>query len=343
MAGTTQDKLQGLLDGKQYIIDKLNYRANTNYDINSKWADIGNSIEQIPSSFKMYLNAINGVNAFGNAPNITTKQLFSILSYSDTSDLTSTNGMFKNCINIEEVPVLDTNKVVDMSDMFNGCTNLKEIINLDVSSVEYLTNIFLSCEKLTKITFLGSPKASLSNLFRYCSSLKEIKNLDTSNTTNVSNMFASCTSLQTIPTLDTSNVTTFTSMFHYCEALQSVPPLNVSSATSTRGLASMFAYCSSLTSILIYGMRTAFNTVDSILLDEEALVTIGSNCQVITTTKVWSLAEESLLKIENLYVKKTGVELYEGITCDPCVICESTDEGAMLFIDYMSEKGWTLG
>lgn len=45
--GTTAQKLQKLIDNKQLIIDKVNSKAGTSFDINSKLSDVANAIENI--------------------------------------------------------------------------------------------------------------------------------------------------------------------------------------------------------------------------------------------------------------------------------------------------------
>ena len=47
---TTADKLQKLIDGKQYVIDKTNAKAGTSLNIKSKWKDIGDTIEEIENA-----------------------------------------------------------------------------------------------------------------------------------------------------------------------------------------------------------------------------------------------------------------------------------------------------
>lgn len=46
---TTAEKLQKLVDGKQYVVDKTNAKAGSDLKINSKWKDIGDVIEGIES------------------------------------------------------------------------------------------------------------------------------------------------------------------------------------------------------------------------------------------------------------------------------------------------------
>ena len=47
---TTADKLQKLIDGKQYVIDKTNAKAGTDLKINSTWQSIGDIIEELETT-----------------------------------------------------------------------------------------------------------------------------------------------------------------------------------------------------------------------------------------------------------------------------------------------------
>lgn len=53
-----ENKLQKLIDGKQYVIDKVNAKSGSNLTITSKWQDIGDSVENITSGGG---NSIEGV------------------------------------------------------------------------------------------------------------------------------------------------------------------------------------------------------------------------------------------------------------------------------------------
>lgn len=45
--GTTADKLQHLINGKQTVVNSVNNKANTSHTVNSKWSDIASSIDNI--------------------------------------------------------------------------------------------------------------------------------------------------------------------------------------------------------------------------------------------------------------------------------------------------------
>lgn len=182
-------------------------------------------------------------------------------------------------------------------------------------------------------------------LFYDVRTIDDISNLiqynDTENVKNFSNMFYKSQYVTTFPQeLNTKKGETFDYMFYNCSWGETFTKMDVRNAISLGNY--MYKSCISATSILMYGMKTAFSISDCTKLEAPALVTILSNCQVITSTKTLTMGSTLLAKLNNVYVKETGVEQYEGITCRPCVICESTDAGAMLATDYFTGKGWTL-
>lgn len=161
----------------------------------------------------------------------------------------------------------------------------------------------------------------------------------TINVTSANGMFQGCKVLTIAPSMTTINLTSAISMFRNDNKLTTIPAYDLRNAID---LSNMLDGCAALKSLSIFGMKTSLYLAGCVNLPAEEIVKFGSNCQVITITRGITLGTTLLAKVENIYVKKTGVELYVGITCDPCVICESTDEGAMLFTDYMNEKGWTI-
>ena len=225
----------------------------------------------------------------------------------DLADLTTTNGIFGGN---------DTANVTNMEYMFYNCKSLTEVAPFDTKNV-----------------------TNMRGMFYYCKSLTTVPLFDTSNVTDMWSMFDGCDALTTVPLFDTSNVTSMYSMFSYCRALTEVPPFDVSKVTS---LNSMFYLCTSLKSILMYGMQISFSIANSNKYEASDLVTVLSNCQVVTTSQKLTMNSNNLAKLNNIYVKETGVEPYDGLALRPCVICESTDEGAMLATDYFTGKGWTL-
>ena len=62
---TTADKLQKLINGKQYVIDKTNAKAGSDLKINSTWQSIGDVIESIESGGVLNQVYADGVEVYG--------------------------------------------------------------------------------------------------------------------------------------------------------------------------------------------------------------------------------------------------------------------------------------
>ena len=161
-------------------------------------------------------------------------------------------------------------------------------------------------------------------------------------------MFRECRYIGDLPLFDTSKVTDMKYMFGSGSSARINSTLKIIPAWDVRNVTNfdnMFAGCVGLTEILMYGMKVSCRVVDGVYgnkLGVENLITILSNCQVVTDSPKLTVGSSKLASIAEIYVKETGVEPYEGLTLRPCVICESTDEGAMLATDYFMSKGWTI-
>ena len=107
----------------------------------------------------------------------------SLISYSDTSNVTKMNSMFSTCSYLNSIPLFDTSNVTTMRYMFDGCVDINTIPQFNTSNVTNMSNMFHSCKFLTSIP-----------------------ELDTSNVTDMSNMFQNCSNLTMIPQLNTSKV-----------------------------------------------------------------------------------------------------------------------------------------
>ena len=234
----------------------------------------------------------------------------------DTSKVTSTTSMFYYCQNLTSVPHFNTSKVTNMNSMFGNCSNLITVPQFDTSEV-----------------------ITMESMFAYCDLLGAVPQFDTSKVTNMREFCTNCSNLISVPYLNTDNVTSMNKMFYACYNLETIPQLN---AHKVANFTNAFGYCRKLKSLLMYGMKVKFDISTSTQFEASDLVTILSNCQVVNSSQTLTMGSTNLAKLEGVYVKPTGVELYEGITCNPCVICESTDEGAMLATDYFATKGWSL-
>ena len=186
------------------------------------------------------------------------------ITFIDVSEIktipTDTSGMFRGCINLEEIAglsKLNTQKVVNMAEMFAGCTKLKsvDLSNLDTTSVVDMSGMFSGCESLETIDVsnLKTSKVSImKNLFQGCKKLSsiDITNLDTSSVYDIQGMFSGCESLEKIDItkLKTSNVICMNDLFHDCKNLTSLDLTNLDISSVTQ-MYSMFSNCESLTSL----------------------------------------------------------------------------------------------
>ncbi len=76
-------------------------------------------------------------------------------------------------------------------------------------------------------------------------------------------------------------------------------------------------------------------TVDSLVHLCQELVNVGSS-------RTLTVGSANLEKLASVYVKLTVPEAEDTTGKLPCVVCESTDEGAMLIEDYIALKHWQL-
>ena len=234
--------------------------------------------------------------------------------------------MFTKCRSLTTVPLFDTSNVTDMRNMFNGCCFLTEIPLFDTSNV-----------------------TSMNGMFDGCHSLTTVPRFDTSNVQIISNMFNYCYSLTTVPLFDTSAVTIAGQTFGYCYSLTTVPTLDVRAATT---LSSMFYECRSLTECWLRNIKTNLTvgsgTSYGHLLTVESLLHLIKECRDTGSMKTLTIGTANLEKLANTYVKVIDITDEMRAEDDlideklPFVVCESTDEGAMLITDYVLEKNWQL-
>ena len=216
----------------------------------------------------------------------------------DTSNVTWLPEMFVSCTSLTTIPLLNTSKVTNMCAMFQNCSSLTSIPALDTNNVTTMRQMFLDCENLTTIPLLNTSKVTnMRSMFSGCTSLTTIPLLDTSKVTDTSGMFFRCKSLTSIPALDTSKVTDMRQMFYVCSSLTTIPALDTSSVTGSNYLNDIFAGCSSLKTILMYGMRVNFSISSSTQFEASDLVTILNNLATVTSTRTLTMGTTNLAKL----------------------------------------------
>lgn len=196
---TTADKLQKALDNKQLIVDSVNAKAGTSYDIHSKPSDIANTIINIETGG-------SGTDT-SDATATTSDILKGKTAYTadgkvegmiETYDGENENGVIvydmlqakvdytNSCRflfqdytgdNVDFISGLDTSKVTDMRSMFNNCRNLATVPQINTNSANNIAYMYYYCSKIPTIdiTYYNISSTSATVQFAYyCSELKSL-------------------------------------------------------------------------------------------------------------------------------------------------------------------------
>jgi hypothetical protein len=154
-----------------------------------------------------------------------------------------------------------------------------------------------------------------------------------------------------VPKIKGSISTTTYGMFQRCKELVTVELVDMLNVTTTN---IMFDNCTSLTNLTLknikVGLRIGSGTSWGHLLTDESLINTAKELWDLTgsTSQTLTLSTPSLARFSEIYVKLVDVT-DEMIAQDqyitnkkPCVVCESTDEGAMTIQEYVISKNWAL-
>ena len=285
------------------------------------------------------------------------------LSTWNTSNVTNMSNIFRICSGLTNLNLStwDTGKANNMSYMFYQCSNLTELDlhSFNTSNVTNMSYMFNGCKKLTKLdlsNFDTSNVTNMSYMFGSCPKIAElnVSSFDTSKVTNMGNMFIGMDELIEVDlrSFDTSKVTTFSNLFNNCDKLKTVlGTIDVISATYTIEL---FALCRDIETFTVKNIKQSFTTSTNnsynSKLTLDTLVNIFKELWDLTgsTSKTLKLSRTNKDVIANIYVKLVDVT-DEMLAQDqyaankkPCVVCESTDEGAMTITEYAVSKNWSI-
>lgn len=205
-----------------------------------------------------------------------------------------------------------------------------------------------------------SDTENVTNMYGYFSSgtkIKHIPLLNTQKVTNISYMFAKCSALESIPEFDFSKASSTQYTFNECTRLKVVPSLDLRVAYSFAGFLNS---CFSLEEIWIRNinadLQVGSGTTWGHLLTIESLIHLIRELRYTNKLKTLTVSTPSFALLQNVYVRvlkdnaKDNALLEELYSNDdlrneklPFVVCESTDEDAMLITDYVREKNWQIG
>lgn len=290
-------------------------------------------------------------------------QLFDV-SKLDTSQCTEFLGLFYDS-KLEEVDVsfLNTLNAISLRGLFNYATELKTIKNLDKLVTDKITDFGYMFNHASKLTNIDVSKFKTGNgkYFDYMFADTRIKFIDISNfdfskATNLGYMFfksdvSNSLDFKGIPFRTAVDVTY---MFYNCRYLETILNLNVKGGLS---LADIFRFCTKLTNLTIkniqrsltVGQTTSWGTLltDASIINTFQELWDNTN-NALGGTRTLTLSTPSNARTEQIYVKLipiTDEMRAEDEDIDnkkPCVVCESTDEGAMTLKEYGISKNWNI-
>ena len=285
----------------------------------------------------------------------------------DTSQVQIMSSMFKECKSLKNIPKFDTNKVYLMDSMFYECRSLETVPKLNTKIVTNMNAMFYNCSTLRAIPELDTRVCNnMSGMFYYCYSLQDVPQLNTSNITEMGSMFSGCRSLEKIPELDASKVTSINNMFNQCYLLQSVKLYNLNPTYSS----TMIVKLSDCTSLTKQALVDFFNSIATNVNSYSRTIQLGgtiqgylANCYVKDSgsyyTTILPTSDTSIQSGKTYYTYDRNTDTYTQVTPDftsdtmyyelvtatwnKYVICESTDTGAMLALDFARNiKGYTI-
>lgn len=182
--------------------------------------------------------------------------------------ITTSNGMFQNCRQLEYVEGINIPNATSPTSFFIGCSNLKYVGGITISNATSLNQFFSGCNSLENYGTIvgGTAITNASSMFNGCYFIKDAPPLDLRNCTNTSAMFSSCYSLENVPGYTFGNNATLAGMFSTCYSLKKLPEMNFSNIAvvdSGSGEAQRFTYfCFSLEKFPVKNLRVSMSLLN---------------------------------------------------------------------------------
>ncbi len=251
------------------------------------------------------------------------------LSYiMDTSDVSSMENLFHNCLTLAELDVsnFNTSNVTTMKGIFSGSdtnlyrgsdyrmnlTNIKGLNSFNTSKVNDMSRMFYMCINLTSLdvsSFDTSKVKDMSYMFGgnwfdtiYYMSLEEINGIQYFNTECVekmNGMFCACHSLKTlnVSNFNTSNVKDMSFMFLQCNT---ITELDVSKFDTQKvtNMNYMFYGCSGVTNLDV----TSFNTKNV-----TAMNLMFVNCKKLISLDVTGFNTQNVTNMQSMFNGCSGL------------------------------------
>ena len=356
-----------VVEGKQFYNAQGELVVGGYKDMLQRLVDSKKSCDLLFQRFKEDLSWIKNLDTsavttmtgmFSYCENLTTIDVINF----NTSQVTDMQDMFRNSSIIEiDISNFDMDNVYSCSSMFNSCTNLQKVTMNETHStkLDSMGSLFAGCSNLTNVDMSKWHVAPIymSALFNDCGNLEsvDISNIDTRNSKDVSSyLFNRCSKLKNIKVgenFNTSKSTSFSYMFYLCSELETIPTLDLLSGTS---FSAFINACYKLKNMTLLNIKKSLQigsgTSWGHLLTNESLINTFKELWDLTgsTSQTLTLSTTSKENIANIYVKLVDVT-DEMLASDPyasnkkpCVVCESTDEGAMTLTEFAISKNWAI-
>lgn len=283
----------------------------------------------------------------------------------DVSNVEDFSYLFYQAYKLKSLPELKSKVVKNINYMLanqnmNQAFNSATLEEIDLTGLEgeavycnYLVNYRSNFKKI-----IFSPNLKITNLkngftmgYQPYASLEQIEGLNTSECTDFSGAFSSQQKLKSLLLNNTSKGTTFSNMCLSCTSLVTVETIDLISATSASSLVNG---CTKLENLTVknvkINLQIGSGTSYGRLLTDESLINTAKELWDMTgsTSKTLTASTDSKARFDAIYVKLVDVTdemRAEDEYIDnkkPCVVCESTDEGAMTLKEYVVSKNWAL-
>lgn len=226
----------------------------------------------------------------------------------------------------------------------------KNLENIHFINTTDCSGIFKSCfgEKLLNCSFKGS----LKNGFEQ-SKFNEITNIIIDDCVSLYYGFRYCTELTKVSLTGTEDCQSFQACFYMCNKLVEVSTLDLREAwRTTTVLTDMFRECSALEKISLknikMNLQVGSGTSWGHLLTVDSLVNTIYELYDMELSRTLTVGSANLEKLASVYVKLVDITDEMRAEDDlidnklPFVVCESTDEGAMLITEYATLKSWSI-